>query len=288
MKHSLWTHWIKYVLGRDIVGRGLMVFPDDAFIVSYPRSGSTWFRFLLGNLLWKDEPVTFHNVEHVIPDIHVNSSRFIRAVARPRLLKSHEYFDPRYQKVIYLVRDPRDVAVSYYRYYLKVRRFSETYSLQQYIPAFLSGELQEWGSWSQNVGSWLATRNGTAGFLLLRYEDLLRDPLSVLAEAAYFLGFSPRQDDLARAAELSSPELMRNLERTQGEEWITIKGSRPDVPFIGSATWGCWRTELPECSVVAIEAAWGCLMDSLGYERAQDSKPSGAEGIIRPSNLRSL
>jgi len=36
-------------------------------------------------------------------------------------MKSHEPFDVRFRKVIYLVRDPRDVAVSEYHFDLKKR-----------------------------------------------------------------------------------------------------------------------------------------------------------------------
>ena len=49
------------VLGRKAAGRGLTVYPDDVFVVSYLRSGSTWARFLFGNLV-QDEPVSFANL----------------------------------------------------------------------------------------------------------------------------------------------------------------------------------------------------------------------------------
>ena len=38
----------RVLTGRQIAGRGLTIFPDDIFLVSYPRSGNTWARFLLG------------------------------------------------------------------------------------------------------------------------------------------------------------------------------------------------------------------------------------------------
>src|SRR5881397_1861057 len=97
--------------GRVIAGRRLTVFPDDVFIVSYPRSGNTWTRFLVGNLVYQDEPVTFANIESRIPEIYLFPDRVLRSLPRPRMLKSHECFDPRYQRVIYIVRDPRDVVV---------------------------------------------------------------------------------------------------------------------------------------------------------------------------------
>ena len=175
-------------LGKNIAGRNLTVFPDDSYIVSYPRSGSTWLRFLVGNLLSTNEPISFNNLEKVIPDIHVNSARHIASIPRPRLLKSHEYFDHRYRKVVYLVRDPRDVVVSYYRYHLKVRQLQDGYPIDQYVHEFLNGELEPWRSWQGNVASWLEARNGSPHFLLTRYEDLLDNTAAELSRIAEFLG----------------------------------------------------------------------------------------------------
>jgi hypothetical protein len=109
-------HGIRAVLGKNPAGRRLTVFPDDVFIVSYPRSGNTWIRFLVGNLLDSDDPITFANVESRVHEIYFFSDQQLRALARPRILKSHEYFDPRYRRTIDIVRDPRDVAVSLYYY----------------------------------------------------------------------------------------------------------------------------------------------------------------------------
>src|SRR6201997_2026058 len=90
------------LLGRKTAGRSLTVFPDDIFLVSYPRSGNTWARFLIGNLVHQDEPVTFTNVESRIPEIYLFPDRVLRGLRRPRMLKSHECFDPRYQRIIYI------------------------------------------------------------------------------------------------------------------------------------------------------------------------------------------
>ena len=150
---------VRYVLGLDVARRGLHVFPDDTFIVSYPKSGNTWTRFLVANLLHPGEPVTFENIERIVPDMHAQSKRFFRSLPRPRFIKSHEYFDPRYARVIYIVRDPRDVLISSYHFHRKQRQIPDDYPITQYVKRFLEGDVWSvYASWSQNVTSWLATR----------------------------------------------------------------------------------------------------------------------------------
>src|SRR6266566_2478113 len=113
--------YARVITKRQAAARGLTVYPDDTFLVSFPRSGNTWTRFLVCNLVNPDDPVTFVGIESRIPEIYDVPDRILRRFPRPRIIKSHESFDPRYRKVIYIVRDPRDVAVSYYEFQLKRR-----------------------------------------------------------------------------------------------------------------------------------------------------------------------
>src|SRR5437660_11094932 len=53
--------------------REITIFPDDVFLTSYPRSGNTWTRFLVGNLVYRNDPMTFLNLEKRIPDMYVHS-----------------------------------------------------------------------------------------------------------------------------------------------------------------------------------------------------------------------
>ena len=66
----------------------MTVFPDDLFIVSYPKSGNTWTRFLLGNLIYQDEPVTFANIEYRIPSVYIFSDRQLHRLPRRRVRHS--------------------------------------------------------------------------------------------------------------------------------------------------------------------------------------------------------
>lgn len=265
------------VLFRKLrVERDITIYPDDVFLTSYPRSGNTWTRFLVGNLVYQNEPVTFLTIERLVPDMYKSADRVLRKLPRPRIVKSHECFDPRYRKVIYIVRDPRDVAVSNYHWELKLRSVREGYPIEDFVPRWM--EPQFWpriGSWGDHVTSWLSTRQGKDGFLLLRYEDLKGDPQGALARVGSFLGFEPTSDRLNRAIELSSADNMRKMERAESSKWVATTLTRQDKPFVRDAKSGNWKTVLPEKTVAYIEKHWGHLMQTLGYPLATSpSAPS--------------
>jgi sulfotransferase family protein len=251
-----------------LLEREVTIFDDDIWLTSYPRSGNTWTRFLVGNLL-HDEPITFLNVERLVPDMYKTADWVMRRLPRPRIMKSHECFDPRYRKVIYIVRDPRDVAISNYHFEMKLRSVREGTTLDQFVPRWVDGVYwRRIGSWADHVNSWLSTREGQPGFLLVRYEQLQADPPGELARIAAFVGLETSPERIARAVELSSAQNMRKMERTQGERWVATSHTRADKPFVGKASSGGWRDTLPAASLAHLEAHWGTLMQRLGYELA--------------------
>ena len=122
---------LKTLLGQDHVGRNFGVYPDDTFIISYPRSGSTWTRFLAANLVYPNEKVTFVNLDQLVPATAVSSRHSLKSARRPRIIKSHNYYDHRYPRVVYVVRDPRDVVLSEYRFILKAGKFADGYPMEK-------------------------------------------------------------------------------------------------------------------------------------------------------------
>ncbi len=265
----------RVLTGRQLAGRGVTVYPDDVFLVSYPRSGNTWTRFLLGNLISHKDPVTFSNIESRIPEIYFNPDRELRALPRPRMLKSHECFQPQYPQVIYIVRDPRDVAISFYHHNVKARNIPDDYPMSSFVPRFIRGEFdRKFGSWRDNVLSWISVRGNRPKFMMLRYEEMKRDTAGALLQVVDFLercsfrkiDSSPKA--LQRAMELSSPERMRALEKQEAGNWVLTKTTRSDKPFVRSAQAGGWKSQLAPQSVDMIESEWGDLMQRLGYELA--------------------
>jgi hypothetical protein len=271
-----------YLLGTDKAERNIAVYPDDTFLVSYPRSGNTWTRFLIANLMYPAENVTFANIERLIPDTSSQSSRALKRTPRPRIIKTHHYFDHRCRKVIYIVRDPRDVALSYYDFHRKYRQIEDNYPLESWVRDFVEGKLisADWGSWGENVASWLYTRGQSEDFLLLRYEDMTENPARELAKVARHLGKNATAEQLKRAVELSSADRMRELEKAEENQWVATKKHRKDIPFVRVAKAGGWRSKLPPQCIEQIESKWGRLMKTLGYELVLEN-PQGTETFIR-------
>jgi hypothetical protein len=164
------------------------------------------------------------------------------------------------------VRDPRDVALSQFHFHRKRGLIEDGYPPEKFVARFVAGETGPYGSWGENVASWLATRENRPGFLLLRYEDMLEDAVRELNKVASFLEIPPDAERIANAVRRSAADEMRKLEKSQAHLWSSTKSTRQDVPFVRSAQAGGWRTGLPEDAVAQMEAAWGHLMTHLGYE----------------------
>ena len=138
---------------------------------------------------------------------------------------------------------------------------------------------------ADHVMSWLCTRQDRPEFLLLRYEDMKREPMAELSRIASFLDrCSFRQIDsspqsLERTIQMSSPERMRSLERQQGRRWLRLRKEREIKGYVAvrTAVSGGWKSFLPQESVAQIESAWGNIMARLSYSLRSD----GAD----PSNL---
>jgi hypothetical protein len=271
----------KRALGHTSPGRYFEVFDDDTFIVSFPKSGNTWTRFLIAHLLHPEETANFSTIDWLVPESEGLTRSQLAGVPRPRVMKSHEYFDPRFRKVIYIVRDPRDVAVSQYHFFRKRRRIGDDYSIEQFVTRFVAGETSDYGSWGENVASWLVTRQNSPDFLLLRYEDMVAQTKTELTRVASFLAVTATPDLIAQTVERCSADQMRKLEGSKATASVT-KNTRQDIPFVRAAGSGGWKTGLPEKSIVELETAWAPLMKWLGYEPALVKTAAASEARVQP------
>jgi len=73
-------------------------------------------------------------------------------------------------------------------------------------------------------------------------------------------------------------------ESVEHELWVTTRGKRADVPFIGEARAGAWREKLPLASVAPIQSTWGQLMPTprMRAEYAAQRALICSEGVTTP------
>lgn len=240
--------------------------PSDTFLVSYPRSGNTWLRFLIGNLLHPSQPMSFLDLADQVPDIYHARDRHLRRMESLRFLKSHEPYKPEYRRVIYVVRDPRDVLISYYYYQVKFHRIPENYPIAEFAQRFFDGDLDPYGPWNEHVGGWHGARANTSKFLLLRYEDMISDVVAALNRIQDFLDLERTQEDLQKAAEFSSFENMQNLESRQMDSWEPLKSTLKGERFVRSGKVGEGREALPTHIQKLILESWSEVMARVGYD----------------------
>jgi hypothetical protein len=109
---------------------------------------------------------------------------------------------------------------------------------------------------------------------------LKRDPSASLDRIAEFMGIAASRERLENALQASSADRMRELEKSQSQQWVATKGKRDDIPFVRGAKAGSWKTALPRSSVIEIESAWGDLMLALGYELSEVQPSEFADSFI--------
>jgi peroxiredoxin len=163
--------------------------PDDIFIVTYPRSGTTWMQMILYQLTTQGS-MNFPHITQVSPwfERSLKDGAAYDALPVPRVFKSNLSYRkiPKGScKYIYVARDGKDVAVSYYHFYTTHMGFKDTFD--EFFQRFLRGQVQ-YGSWFRHVRGWWEHRDAP-NVLFLRYEDLTADLPGSLRKISAFCGF---------------------------------------------------------------------------------------------------
>ncbi|MGQ9480710.1 sulfotransferase domain-containing protein [Chloroflexus sp.] len=183
--------------------------PDFYYLASFPKSGNTWVRFLLANLLAGQE-LGLQGFGRYVPDSHIKGDLVYMAdpgtpfnQMRPRFVKTHLHYRPVFRRAIYIVRDGRDAMTSYYHW--RNRRSDKPVSLREIIV----GDIY-WGRWSDHVLGWL---NSGAELLVVKYEDLYADTPSQVRRILDFCQIRATDNQIAAAVAASSFERMRAKEQ---------------------------------------------------------------------------
>jgi len=257
----------------DLAHRGLR--PSDVFVASYPRSGSSWLRFLLLEMLRGD--ASFSAISRDVPYVGGQERAAALVPADGRVIKTHEPYLARYQRAIHLVRDPRDVAISYFSFMQRIEKIvigpgdDPAASFDHFIGALLAGRVDAHGTWQSHLLSWLAAdERGDCDVLRLRYEDLRADPALGVARIGSWLGIDVDQDRAASIVERSSLERMRAAEKAELLQPGTFgaHARRSGISLIQGGGVERWRSDMTADQ----QARFACFAEGLalmGYPPAE-------------------
>ena len=215
----------RYVSGITSVQR------DDFYLVSYPRSGNTWIRLFLCNLIsvseWGGAPVDFDVLNATMPELGVSDLREEwRHPTIPRVVKTHRAYSALLGRApsIGVIRDPRDVMVSFFHFKRdRAGTFSGTFHDFVRDPRFgLESWFRHYASWRDR---WILT---------LTYEDMRSDTTTQMSRLLQALSANVDADLLTDAVERSS------FGRVRTAEALPSEGRSSGATFTRSGESGQW------------------------------------------------
>lgn len=228
------------------------------WIASYPRSGNRFTRTVLrrsfsqtriGNVYSQSSESRLGAPDNEISldDASPELVEELRASDDPVFVKTHRLADAEDDSPgLYLVRDGRDAVTSYARF--AIAEGSPGFANRSFEDAaetLISQNDREIGTWSMNVRAWTRRDAPTA---IVRFEELIEDPVAALRHAAGLIGITLPED-------AKPPPTFEQL-----------KSGAPQLFRRGQV--GGWKSEMSARLEQHFWSAHGAEMLVLGYSRA--------------------
>lgn len=187
---------------------------DCVFLVSFPKSGNTWVRFMIANLYNEMEPrfneIDFHNIHEIVPELE-KPLKF-KFGNLPKIIKTHQEYKKKFNCAILILRNPYDALYSYFQYINGEKKLN--LSLSEII--------------NHNKFGIEAIVNHTDSYIkncnelhIVTYEQLHSDPFKYFKNICLFIGIECNDECINNAVNKSSFESMRRIEQAKGRKYGT-------------------------------------------------------------------
>ncbi|XP_018577024.1 sulfotransferase 1 family member D1-like [Anoplophora glabripennis] len=240
---------------------------DDTWLVSFPRTGSTWCQemiWLIGNNLDFDtakstlqqfraplleSSASLYEYADLFKEKFTDSVEYVNNLPSPRFIKTHLAYpllpseiSKVKPKIIYIIRNPKDVCVSYYFHSKLLHGFDVDFEL--FCELFLNDAVCYGGIFDHYLEFWNIRHE--SNILILRYEDMVSDTRGAIKNIAEFMEKPLSENDIASIAEFLSFKNMRKnrgcnaeplLESKHGQDFYNKIG----VHFVRQGKAGDWK-----------------------------------------------
>lgn len=204
----------------------------EVCLLSYPKSGRTWLRVMIGYAIKQHFLVASENIIELdqlslwhpdIPRMNVTHDDNPHEKRPDKVSVNKSKY--RHKSVILLIRDPKDVIVSFYFQRAK-RRIDYTGTLHQFLyqDPSLESLIEFYKIWSNNM-------DRPKKFHLVKYEDLHSQPHKQLADILAFIGMpNVSEETLHQSIEFAAFDNLRKLEESHYFESNKLRPGNRDDP----------------------------------------------------------
>lgn len=253
--------------------------PDDILIVTYPKSGTTWLQEIIPLILSQGDMVVVDTVPNWdrVPWLEETRACALNLDQRPapRVFSTHFHYgmmSPSFfmvkPRVIYVMRNPRDVFTSSFHYHQMASFLVNPGTQTEFLHKFVDGKVM-FGSWFDHVKGWLHP-GGLQHIMYISYEEMIQDLKAAVARLAEFLDTPLDSETMGKIANRC---VFKNMKNNKMSNYSLVPSEFMDQntsEFLRKGIVGDWKNHLTAAEGEYFDAVYRSKMQHVKYSFVWD------------------